>query len=284
MIIPLNTVFLSLDKALNDEILLESGVKLYLDPNYDPEWHSTVTGKVAGIPKHPTGECAEVASKIKIGDTIAFSYRVVSDRCQTKVDDFFMPTKPDNPFQEKYINFKKDILAITTMPPVFKKFNNYWIGLLTDKAGNRIDGTQGTESEVGRWKSQFNFSSVQDLGFSNLILNGKENIWRCAFTEILAKKVGEKIIAINDRVICTPLVENIRERVMLETATALPFQSVELRYVDRAVLVSGMQEEGFKKGDIISFEPGYCEKYELWGKNYYLIKKRRVQGKWQVAI
>jgi hypothetical protein len=69
---------------------------------------------------------------------------------------------------------------------------------------------------------------------------------------------------------------------MLETATALPFQTVELRYVDRAVMVSGGEELGFKKGDILSFDPTYLEKYNLFGKEYYLIKKRRIQGKWHV--
>jgi hypothetical protein len=39
---------------------------------------------------------------------------------------------------------------------------------------------------------------------------------------------------------------------------------------------------GFRKGDILSFEPQYVEKYELWGKKYMLIKKRRIQGKWHI--
>lgn len=284
MIVPLNTVFLSLDKALNDEILLEGGSKLYLDPNYNPEWNATVTGKVAGIPKHPTGECAEVASKIKIGDEIAFTYRVVSDMCQTKVDDYFMPTKADNPQQQKFVNFKKDILTITTMPPVFRHIKDIWVGLLTDKAGNHLSGIQGNQSDVERWMSQFKFSGVQDLGFLNLLHCGEQNLWRCAFTEILAKKIGDKIIAINDRVICTPIEERVKERYELETGTALPYQDVKMRYIDRARLVSGGEELGFKKGDIIGFEPNYCEKYQMWGKEYFLIKKRRVQGIWSTEI
>src|SRR6478752_867193 len=119
MITPLNTVFLSLDKPLQDEILFESGIKLYIDPNYDPEWRATVKGKVEGIPKNPTGECSEVCNKIKIGDECAFSYRVISDRCVSKVDDYFMPISPDNPYQKKFTNFQKDILSVTGMPPAF---------------------------------------------------------------------------------------------------------------------------------------------------------------------
>jgi hypothetical protein len=283
LITPLNSVFLSLDKALNDEILLEGGLKLYLDGNFNPEWNATVTGKVAGIPKHPTGLCAEVCSKIKVGDEIAFSYRVVSDRCFNKVNDYFMQTKSGNPYQEKFTNFKKDILTITTMPPAFNKFSKIWIGLLTDKNGKWIDGTQGNESEIERWKSQFNFSGVQDLGFNNLLFADKQNLWRCQFTEILARKVGDKIIAINDRVICEKIEEDVKHKIELQEGIALPFHDVKMRYIDRGKMVSGGEDMGFKKGDILSFEPQYCEKYDLWGKKYMLIKKRRVQGIWSLG-
>ncbi len=281
MITPLNTVFLSLEKALQDEIILNNGLKLYKAADYDIEWSSTVTGTVAGIPKHATGLCADVCEKLKIGDEIAFSYRVVSSRNFPKTDDFFSPVIEGTPTRKQYINHKGDNISVVAMPPIHGKFNKIWVGLLTDKKGAYLDGRQGNEADIDEWLSHFKFSGVQDFNFENLILSDKTNLWRCQFTEILAKKKKDKIVAINDRIICEPLEFSIKERVELESAIALPYEEVKIRYIDRAKIVSGGIEMGFREGDVIAFPSSYCEKYTLWDKNYYLIKKRHVIGRWQ---
>ena len=281
MITPVNTVLLSLEKTLQDEIVLNGGLKLFLDPDYNIEWNATVTGKVAGLPSKPTGDCSDVVSRLHNGDEVAFTYRVVSDRTFGKAGNYFMPTMSDNPYQKRFIDSENNRLFITAMPPAFNKFNKLWVGLLVDKGGKHLDGTQGNEKEVERWLSGFKFSGTQDLAFNNLIKTGDQNLWRCQFTEILAVKNGEDIIAVNDRVICEPVEENYKHKLELQLKEKLPYQDIKLRYMDRGKLISGAEEMGFNKGDIVAFEENYIEKYDLWGKQYFLVKKKRLLGKWQ---
>jgi len=280
MVNPINTVFLTLDSALQDEILLEGGIKLYQAAEFDVEWNSTVTGIVAGIPKHPTGLCAEVCEKLKVGDEVAFSYRVVSDRGYPKAEDFFSPMFEPQPDRKEYRNSLGDKLKVVAMPAVHGKFNKIWVGFLTDRKGNHIDGVQGNEREVDNWLSKFKFSGVQDMFFNNLLNIKKTEYWRCAFTEILAKKKKDKIVAVNDRIICEPIEENVKERWQLESGIALPYQDLKIRYVDRAKVISGGIELGLREGDIVGFSSNYLEKYSLWNSKYYLIKKKHIIGKW----
>ena len=284
MIQPINNVLLTLDRALQDEILIEGGLKLYLDPTYQVEWHSTVTGIVAGIPKHPTGLCKDVCEKLRIGDEIAFSYRVVSDRRYPKVEDYFSPMFEPLPERKEFRNSKGDSIKVVAMPAVHGKFNKIWVGFLTDRLGNHIDGCQGNEHEVDNWLSKFKFSGVQDMYFNNLLNVKKNEYWRCAFTEILAKKDSKgRIKAINDRVICEPIEEDKKYLWEIENGISLPYQDLKIRYVDRAKLISGGIEMGYREGDIIGFSPNYIEKYDLFGKKYYLIKKKHIIGKWQAG-
>ena len=47
---PINHIFLSLDKPIQDTIKL-GNLELYLDGSYRPEWNATVVGEVYSLPK-----------------------------------------------------------------------------------------------------------------------------------------------------------------------------------------------------------------------------------------
>ena len=74
-----NYVMVKLDKE-NDEIKLESGVKLYLDTTYEPEKHVTVTGTVCGLPKRltytglPDAMPWKTHMELKYGDKVIMYY------------------------------------------------------------------------------------------------------------------------------------------------------------------------------------------------------------------
>jgi hypothetical protein len=55
---------------------------------------------------------------------------------------------------------------------------------------------------------------------------------------------------------------------------------VQMRYFDRARLLSGGERLGYKPGNVVSFEEKYIERYSIFGKEYFLIKERRVNGLW----
>jgi hypothetical protein len=255
---------------LNDEIITTGGLKLFLDPSWNPEWNASVTGVVFGVPVN----CPE---NINIGDEVAFSYTVVADRSSTKIDYFqpiFQPTK----FFKRYVNQMGHKLTVVAMPGNVKPI---WAGTLVNRRNELIDGVQGSESDCERWLSQFNFSSHQDLRFNNLFnFNGKD-YWKAELTDIFAKRVKGEIVAIGDRIIMSPVEENIKERIEIIEGKILPYQSVKVRYQDRGKIISGGEDLGLKKGDIVAFDQKYLERYKFWGKDYYLIKKHRISGLWQ---
>jgi hypothetical protein len=79
----------------------------------------------------------------------------------------------------------------------------------------------------------------------------------------------------------SPVEENIKERIEIIEGKILPYQSVKVRYQDRGKIISGGEDLGLKKGDIVAFDQKYLERYKFWGKDYYLIKKHRISGLWQ---
>lgn len=269
---PLNHVLIHMDAPLVEEIVLNGGLKLFIDGSYDPAWNCTVTGRVIGSPSK--------LDKIKAGDEVAFSYSVVADTTFGTDNDFFMPTTEANEYFQRFTNSNGEILSITALPPVFGKFTKIWVGVLVDKYGNRIDGEQGNESHVKRWMSQFKFSGVNDLKYKNLIDVNGEIFWKAMPSDVYAKKEGDKIIAVGDRIIGKPIETDIKYRMELESGIKLPATSVKLRHIDRMQVISGGESLGIKKGDVIGFDERYLERYEFWGENYFLIKEKRVNGIW----
>ena len=69
-----------LDKAYMDEVPTESGVKLYRDVYFRPEYYAQTNGVVTSIPLYM--EDMDVTT----GDTIYFSYQVVEDKEQRDRD------------------------------------------------------------------------------------------------------------------------------------------------------------------------------------------------------
>ena len=57
-----------------------------------------------------------------------------------------------------------------------------------------------------------------------------------------------------------------------------PDTAILAEYTDRGKVVSGGARMGIKKGDIVFFDRLYVEKYQFFGKNYLIIKERRIHG------
>jgi hypothetical protein len=275
---PIKNVFCTLDKALNDEIIFDSGVKLYLDPSYNPEWNATVSGKVYALPLNPDKEYLTMMESLSLGDEIAFSYRVVSDVRVSAGQAAFTEITKDSPYYKRFTNAKGEWITFVAMQGIIDKI---WVGTYVDKFGDLIDGVQGSEHEAERWLSQFNFTTDNKLTHQNLIEFSEDvDFWNVKPSEIFAKKVGDEIVAIGDRVILEPIdvtVDTSKARLVF---TNVPEGSdIKIRFYDRAVVISG-EGEDWKKGDVVGFEEKYVEKYNLWGKDYFLIKKKRIHGKW----
>jgi co-chaperonin GroES (HSP10) len=78
---PNGNIFVRIEKQFNDEIQFSSGLKLYQDTTYRPEWHTNLVGKVVSIPSHlgSTIENRGISMEVQVGDTIYFEWAVCAN-------------------------------------------------------------------------------------------------------------------------------------------------------------------------------------------------------------
>lgn len=276
---PITQVLVRVDKALQDEITTDSGLKLYLDPTFKKEWACSVTATIAALPTNPKPQDKKILSQLKVGDEVAMSYQVVADFEFKGDGGQFMSMVEDNDYVKEFINGKGDTVKAYALPKRSGLPGAMWVGVYQSKKRELIDGIQGTESEVYRWLSQFPFGKTDIYTFNNLFSYNGEDYWRCFATDIFAKKVKGHWVAVNNRLICKPFDGEVPDH-FLVNGNGLP-EKVKIRYQDRARLMSGGKKLKLKKDAVISFDPKHCEKYEFDRKQYYLINENVVEGIWQ---
>jgi hypothetical protein len=274
---PLNQVLLKVDKALNDEIVTDSGVKLFLDPSYSKEWHSAVTATVAGLPIKPSLKDKKILDNINEGDEVAMSYQVVADLEFKGDGNRFMKVTEDNPYFQEYASGAGEWIKCYALPTRKGLAKATWVGTYFDKRNNFIDGCQGGESDLQRWMSQFQFDKTDIYNHCNLFSYNGEDYWKANPNQIFAKKVDGHIVAVGNRIICKPIDEPLPAEMK---GNIIQTTDVKIRFQDRARVISS-PIESIKKDYIISFRPIDIERYEIWGQTYYLINERFVQGVWQ---
>lgn len=258
------------DGALNDLITTASGVVLHKAAHINFEWNATVTGNVKILPKQKMG--------IKINDEVAFSYLVCSDRgFEVKTADVFKEingaVSKDSFFME-WANGKGEILRKTKNP-----FTGLFAGTLLDNDGNCLSRHVGKEDEVEGWMQQFDFVDRSKYYHKNLVQVDGKDLWVVGTDKMIAKKVGDEIIPVNGYVILEPIDEDKTKSFELAAGIVLPKNYAIARYTDRGKVIGVREGFGVKKGDKIAIDGRFIEKYELWGKNYFLIQEKRVLGK-----
>ena len=275
---PINGIFVTIDKAFQDEITTPSGFKLWLDGSYNKNFTATVTGRVAALPvkaKSPSQE--KILRELSIGDEIAFSYQVVFDLDYVSDGNQFMPVTENNDRARKWISGDGEKLFVDCIRNQ-KTWSDIWIGYYLNKYNQHVDGVQGSQEDVERWLSQFPIGKTDRYVHSNLFnFNGKD-YWRCELSKILAKKVNGNPVALSNRVICSPIEEPMPVEFKIQVASLT--DDVKIRYQDRGKIISGHTNiRGLKRNDTIMFPDRFVEKYELWGKEYYLVNKNFVHSK-----
>lgn len=271
---PIDKVFLSMPQPLTDEIITEGGLKLYLDSSYNPEIHATVSGIVEALPENPKSKGKEIVSQLKVGDEVAFNYKVVIDKKYTPNTDKFEAVT-DNPAKKIFINKKGERIIVQSLP---YKGVLHWVGMYLDRKGERVDGVQGREKDVDRWLSQFDFSTDIKFVYKNLINYDDIDIWKCDYINIYAKKTADGIQALGDMVIMKEIKVDITEQVKIMKGIVIPNNRIIAELQDRAIVVSGGEIYGLSKGDRVFFDPLYVERYNFFGEEYLIIKQRRIHS------
>lgn len=275
---PITQVLLSVEKALQDELITDSGLKFYLDPTYSKEWNASVTATIAKLPIRLSPADKKIADQLREGDEVGISYQVVADFEFSGDGHRFMPSTEDNPHLREWMNGKGERLGVYAIKKR-RGIGIMWVGSYLDKSGNVISGQQGSEHDVERWLAQFPLGKTDIYRHNNFFEYGGRDFWKCDLSQIFCRRRKGKIIAVSNRVICTPIDEAIPTNVLYHLqAAAGSDQEIKVRYQDRATVVSGGEAKGLKPGTVIHFQPGHVEKYTMWGENFYLINENLVQG------
>lgn len=271
-------MLLRVDKALNDEIITDSGVKLFIDPTYRKEWCSAVTATIVELPVKSSPKDKKILKHLRPGDEVCMSYQVVADFEFADDTSRFMQATEDNPYCKEFVNGNGDWVRCYALPKFKGLSKIQWVGVYQDKFKRVISGVQGTEREMERWMAQFQFGKTDIYSFSNYFEYNGNDYWKCNPSQIFARRVDGHLVAVGDRVICKPIEEDVPDEIKRSLAYS---GDVKIRYQDRGRVISGGKEKGLKKDWIVSFNPGHCEKYEFFGKQYFLIKQNYIQGIWQ---
>lgn len=274
---PITQVLLTIPKALQDEITLDSGLKLYISPDYSKEWQAAVTATIAALPLKVSKKDEAIISQLQVGDEVAMSYQVVADFEFRGDGKQFMPTTEDDRYVKEFVNGKGETVRVYGLAKRSGFKGLTWVATYQNKKREVIDGVQGSEEEVERWLSQFPFGKTDIYSFNNLFEYKGQDYWKAYPTDIFAKKVKGHWVAVGDRVLCKPLEEEVPNEILLSINHK---ETVKIRYQDRAVVISGGKKLNLKKGQIVSFESRHLEKYKFDNKDYYLINERLVQGIW----
>lgn len=260
-----NHVLVTIESKFDDKIVFEDGTVLYKAAELDLNWNVTVTGIVSAT-------CQKV--NLKSGDEIAFSYQVIAAKKWSDSDEVFqIASEKSNEFTE-YIDGKGRRLR-----KIKSYFYRKWDGILLNKDFTPISfRLGGSESEVDRWLSQFKFSDSKGT-FKNCIDFHEQEYWKVTIPNIIAKKEGEEIKMMGSELLCEPLLQDITKTMEIAEGIVLPEGYAKLKYDNTGVLTHDYEALGLKTGDILSFEEKYGAKYKLWGKDYVIVKKDRVLGK-----
>lgn len=269
----LDKVLVEIPKAIEDEILLSNGLKLYLDGSWRPEWNVCTSGIVRYAPKHLTD--------IREGDEIAVSYFVVADRTYPDYSASFFPTTEETPFYAKWKNGKGWWITRSVFRNPFNGGLKY-SAFLQDSKMELISGVDGKESDMNRWLSQFSFEDTGSYKHTNQIQIDEKIFWKVEDFNIFAKKIGDNIVSVSDRVILEPIHEDLTTNFLLQGLLESPADTVQGTYTDRGRVISGGESIGLKIGDIAGFQPQFCERYTFWNKECFLLKESRIDVIWHL--
>lgn len=265
---PISNYLVSVENRYIEEVVTKSGIKLFTDPSYNPTQHTTVVGKICGVP-------LDNSLGLSMGDEIFFSYVVIGERNYASTGHIFhsLFEKHNERFQ-RYSNGKGEKLNVVAMPGII---GDIWVGTHTDERNNLISGCQGSESEVNRWKAQFSFSGG-DFKYKNLIPTPDGDLWAVRPDLIFAQKKGKKLLPLGDRLILNPIQLAIPKEAQTDLGIQIPQSSLSVQLMDRAELTHPVKDMNLKKGQMVAFQPNFVEQYTVDNVPYFLVRKRRIIG------
>lgn len=270
---PSDNIFVEIKAKYEDEIHFESGVKLYVDPSFNPNFHATSEGVVHSVPVVCKYWNSTIPQIIQPGDDVLFSYKTVGDVSFNENTELFrMITKAEG-YMTEWMNQERQTIH---MEKGMK--DNQWSAVYTDKYGRLIAGKVGSHGEVENWvASNFKFATGEGFTYDNRCYYKDKELWRVDYSYVFAIRRDGHMRMVGDYLLVEPIVENLPE-IIGTTSLIRPEKDRYVVRENKGWLRCG-GKGGMKDGDVIHFDPHLKEKYNIQGNPFYIVKRQYVFGK-----
>ena len=297
---PVNKLLVTIPKAFEDELVTDSGFKLWKDPSYSKEWNASIVGTVSALSDLVSDQNKPIYDELDLGMTVAMDYKIVADFDYVSDENHFHPVTPDESIHlRKYVSKSGNWINVRSIPnpkgvvanrifsvsgePIKAVQEKTWIGWLQNKYMDILDSVQGTEYDLEKWLSQFSFGKTDAYTFRNKVYVDKQPMWVAEFEQIIAKKVQGEWVALNGYVICAPLVVDLSQKVSISNGGIhIPESAIQLKFRDRAIILNGGEDMGIEKHSVIAFQEKYLYPNIIEGVEYFFIKKSHIDGLYPV--
>ena len=289
-----NNILVELPKAFQDELVTSNGMKFYQDTTFRPEWNVTLQGKVTSIPQKITQGDGNIHSFdpdrprirpiVKVGDELFFSYTVVMKRSQTdNAGDIFTREDPINPYTTTWLSYSG-----LRMIRVYLMNNKWEIGLLDTKTKTWIDKLVGGEGEVESFMGKYMPTENVGFNYKNLLPHDGKDYWMVDYAYAIAIKRAEGVFdMIGDYVLVEPIREPFRGTHQGVIEVYEIEQDKDHRAIGKVLYIgeplAGDTKLSVKPNDIICSDIRYVQKYEIDGKDYWVIRQKHIYGKQSVT-
>jgi hypothetical protein len=272
---PTDCILVEVTSKYDDEIHFQSGVKLYIDPSFNPNFHATIEGIVHSVPRRMRVNSG-IEPIVRPGDTVLFSYKTVGDTTFKGNTHLFRMTTKTEGFITEWRNQDGHNIHME------KGLRDMWAVVYSGKRGEYIAGKVGSQGEVENWvATNFKFASGEGFTYDNKIdYRGKE-LWRVDYALIFAIRRDGHMKMVGDYVLVEPIVEERPKMISLhlERTEDMQFNVRE----DKGWCRTGGRGD-FHDGDVIYFNPHLKEKYSIQNQPWYIVKRKYVTGKEAVSF
>lgn len=271
--VPYNDLLVEITNKYEDQITFKSGVKLFIDPSFNPNFHATSEGIVHSVPKVLRGPNAGEKMKIRPGDTVIFSYKAVGDVTFEDNTDCFRMTSIGEGYATEWMNQERETLRLIAG---YEK-DKPWVAMWLDKHLNLLQGKKGTQGECENWMAQnFRFAEGEGFKYDNRLYYKDKELWRVDYQFIFGYKRDGHLHTCGDYLFVEPIVEDLPT--MMSTLIERPEHHRFCVRENKGWLRAG-EREGLHNGDVLYFEPNMKEKYNIGGLPQYIVRRRFVLGR-----
>jgi len=272
---PKDKVFVEITNRYEDEIQFQSGVKLYIDPSFNPNFHATSVGVVHSVPASLSEDNAGIEAIVRPGDEVLFSYKTVGDiTYEDNTSSFRMTTKGEG-YLTEWMNQERETIRLEKGMK-----EGQWVVIYTDKTGALIDGRKGSQGYCENWIAQnFKFASAEGFEYDNRFYYEGKELWQVDYSFIFAIRRKGHLRMVGDYLLIEPIVEN-RPLQIMNTSLIRPESERYCVLEHKGWLrCGGRGREGYRNGDVLIFHPDLKEKYNVEGKPMYIVRKKFLLGR-----